>query len=128
MNIRDWLVGILRDPIWEGIAGVIAVLGLLFALFRLVMNLIRGIKTQQSLIEAFNKTIVEITGWLRRLIDYVFTRSWKVQIPISIIIYVIFSSQKGITPELTNLLALLTAVCWLLVRTAYTFHKEIKFA
>ena len=124
MNIRDWLVNVLRDPVWQGIAGVVALLGLLFALFRFAVNLVRSIRTQQSLMQAANKTVQEMVGWLKRLFDYIFTRSWKVHVLISIVIYAAFWGPRSAVPELASLRAFLAAVCWLLIRAVYVLQKE----
>jgi len=122
-----WLVDFLRDPAWQGVAGIIALLGALGFVIRFLWNLIKGAKTRQGIIDAANKTVREIVNWLTRLVDYLFTRNWKVHFAIMVaIIFLIVWQQKGAMPGLTNLVALLAAVCWLLTRAVYMSRKEIR--
>ncbi len=126
MGLLNWFVDLLRDSIWNGIVGVIAVVTLLVTLVRFAINLVRGIKVQQGLISTLNKTIAEVASLIRKVTDFVLTRGWRVHVLASVIIFLAIWGQHRSTPEIATTLGILTVVCWLLFRAAYLTNSEVR--
>lgn len=126
MGLLEQLVDLLRDSVWNGIVGVITIVTVLVALVRLAINLIRGLRAQQGFTSAVNKTIAEIAGWTSRAVDYVLTRDWKIQVLVSSIIFLGIWGQHRAIPEVAITLAILSVICWLLIRVAYITNSKLR--
>ncbi len=126
MQLAQWILDLLRDSVWNGIVGIITILTVLFTLVRLVINLVRGVKVQQSFINTVNKTIAEVASLIRKVIGYVLTRGWKFQGLVSVLIFLGIWGQHRTTQEIATTFAVLSVICWLLIRAAYITNFEIR--
>ncbi len=119
----DWLNDFLRDDNWNGIIGIITLVGILIAI---VNDPGKAAQSAKNLLNGGNvllKTIVNgLKDLLRGPIDFVWAYGWD--IIIVWIIYAIVQGQEGIAPEVTKLLGLLFSAGWVFVRVVIALQKE----
>lgn len=117
----DWptIVDFLRDSIWNGIMGLLAIAGLLAGIAAFVIRSLRGLNRNQKFWSVVRATIGEVASWIRRLFVFLFSRGWKLQATVSTIIFIGMWYQHRATPYVASSLGVIAVLIWLVARWVY---------